>query len=375
MNKILIISEHHYNNFSGGGISTAIYNIFFYLKNDFNFIFLSNNIKLNFKKDLFNIRTVYLNNNFFYFIKLYFFLKNNYFKKVHINGLFSKNYSFVSLVICSFFFNGEIIVSPRGMLKKTAINGSLLKTFYLLILKLILNKKKIIFHGTSDEEIKEISFFFKNFKHILISDLPPKRIEKIFKTKKVYNCLNVISIGRIVDLKNLYFILKSLLSISKIKENNTMNLNLDICGLIFDKNYWIKCKKIIDELVKNKNINIKYHGEIDKNQIIGLFQKSHLLFFPSKGENYGFVIAESLSNLVPALISNKTAFDFNKATSFGLSISLSKNKDFTNALQYYLNLGQNEFDLLRKNIYNNYNNYMKIDLKVEKLNLLYKQDL
>ena len=76
MNKILIISEYHYNNKSGGGISTAISNIFLYLKDDFNFTFLSDNKMSNQKKNLFDIKTVFINNNLFYFIRLFFFLKN-----------------------------------------------------------------------------------------------------------------------------------------------------------------------------------------------------------------------------------------------------------------------------------------------------------
>ena len=375
MNKILIISEYHYNNKSGGGISTAIYNIFLYLKDDFNFTFLSNNKKSNQKKNLFDIKTVFINNNLFYFIRLFLFLKNNYFKKIHINGLFSKNYSFVSLVICSIFYSGEIIISPRGMLKKTAINGSLTKKIYLSILRLILNKKKIIFHGTSKEEIEETTLFFKKFKSVLISDLPPKRIKKKYKTKKDSQILNIISIGRIVDLKNLYFVLTTLMSISKIKNNNIANLNLDICGLIYDFKYWRKCKKIIDELIKYPNINIKYHGEIEKDKINSLFKKSHLLFFPSKGENYGFVIAESLSNLVPVLTSDNTAFDLEKFSFFGFSISLNKKKDFIKIIQNYINLSQDEFNSLRKNIYKNYNTFMKINLKTEDFKMLYKQCL
>lgn len=87
-----------------------------------------------------------------------------------------------------------------------------------------------------------------------------------------------------------------------------------------------------------------YHGEVAHSEISGLFRSSHLFLFPTYGENYGHVIAESLANGCPLILSDMTPWnDINKHNA-GYSYSLTNTEGFRNALQEYVDMDQQEWN-------------------------------
>ena len=51
-----------------------------------------------------------------------------------------------------------------------------------------------------------------------------------------------------------------------------------------------------------------YHGELDPSEVIPVFREHDCLALPTRGENFGHVIAESLSASCPVIASSATPF-------------------------------------------------------------------
>ncbi|HBI22280.1 MAG TPA: group 1 family glycosyltransferase, partial [Legionella sp.] len=97
--------------------------------------------------------------------------------------------------------------------------------------------------------------------------------------------------------KNLYFALQVL-------ERIESTLVFDVYGPIEDKEYWQVCLDLIEQLPSN--IVVNYMGTVTPAQVADVFSAYDLFFFPTLGENYGHVIAESMSVGTPVLLSDQT---------------------------------------------------------------------
>lgn len=368
MNKIFVFSVFNYESNNGGGITSAIRNLILNLKSNFHFINIYNSEKLQHESPDF----IYLNPNYFYFLKLYFFLKKHRPEIVFINGFFSINSSLIPYLI-SILLKNKIIISPRGMLKNTALkNNNIIKLLVLKLYKLFLSDY-VVFHATNSLEREEIIQIFGNKSKIyIISDIPPLQIAYNFKEfPKKKNEIDLLYLARIDGLKNLKFILKILY---KIYRNNRISykINFNIAGEISDQLYWNECINTIENLKQFENLKINYLGKLDKNQIDVIFKKMHLLFLPTNGENYGYSIAESLSHSIPVLISDKTPFRNLDKIDFGYDIPLKNEDYFSEILLKYIRLDNNEFQKIRINIYKKYNTFVNIEKIIQDYNNFFK---
>ena len=91
--------------------------------------------------------------------------------------------------------------------------------------------------------------------------------------------------------------------------------------------------------------------------------QSHLFFLPTKSENYGHTIFESLSVGTPVLISNKTPWRDLSYYNAGWDISLSNKLDFVNAINNIANLSIKEYEKKRLDSLN----FVKKKINIKKI--------
>src|SRR5690606_10471907 len=98
-------------------------------------------------------------------------------------------------------------------------------------------------------------------------------------------------------------------------------LRFDIYGPISDQDYWKECQALIKSLPAN--VVATYCGSVAPARVAELFSKYDLFFLPTRGENYGHVIAEALSMGTLVLISDQTPWRELQADGLGWDVPLA----------------------------------------------------
>lgn len=126
-------------------------------------------------------------------------------------------------------------------------------------------------------------------------------------------------------MKNLDFALNTLALTSK-------RIRFDIYGPLEDQNYWKECQAIIKKLPAT--ISVNYCGTVLPANVKATFGLYDLFLFPTRGENYGHVIAESFSTGTPVLLSDKTPWSDLESDGLGWNLSLENPAAFAQKIEY-----------------------------------------
>lgn len=225
-----------------------------------------------------------------------------------------------------------VIVSPRGEFAWASLRQKYLKKiFFIQLAKLFRLYKNVIWHASSEQEKLEIIKVMKirpESIHVAL-DLPDIRaldmvVDLNSPTTPGSKDLRIIFLSRIAREKNLDYALRIL------KKVNSMVI-FDIYGPIDNKRYWKECQKVLRQLPEN--VKARYRGLINHNEAIQTFGAYDLFLFPTGGENYGHVIAESLTAGTPVLISDKTPWNNLRNDGLGWDISIEHEGSFITVIE------------------------------------------
>jgi glycosyltransferase involved in cell wall biosynthesis len=345
MKRVIILTDHYFDDRRGGGISSAVSNLFLNLDGEVNFSLIS------FRQKDGKIRPIF----FYYALVRYLFFDKNI--VIYLTGIFNFQSNIVPIFLARFSRN-KTILSPRGMLKASALNQSKKKLLFLKLVRALLKKSTII-HVTDKAEESESSFFFPDLKHRRILDFPPTRINKFPTRSKSSDELSLLYIGRLDELKNLYSVLDTLKNLSNFLKNNHLNsaknFKFTIIGQKLDLKYFERCKKLIDEIMDLNEITIHHIEFVPYHDLQQYFLNHHFFISLSKGENFGYTIAESLANAMPVIITSNSPFGKLGELKIG---SVIKDDDLScvyREILFYYNMGKAEYNDLSKSIFDNYN--------------------
>ncbi len=258
---------------------------------------------------------------------------------IYLNSMFSLKFTIYPLLISSLYRREySLILSPRGMLRASAIQYKTgKKIFFLKSLRLLGFHRAIRFHATDETEAKDIRTYFgkasrlsviANFPGALIGEFPP-----LFKNAGE---LSLIFVGRIHPIKNLDFLLLILKEV-------TAEVRLTVVGNLEEEAYWEKCRKIIAELPAN--IKVDYPGEVANHELSVIIAKHHIFVLPTNGENFGHAIFEALAIGKPVLISDQTPWRNLQSACAGWDLSLDRPEEFLQVIEQAAAFGQEEYDL------------------------------
>lgn len=233
----------------------------------------------------------------------------------------------------------NVLLAPRGELCKGALKKKFKKIPYLCALRTLGLFKNIKFQSTSDEETVEIARWTKTsrdniYKLINVPSVPQMINERIDKS---IGRANLIFLSRIVAKKNLLFAVEAL-------GNVNGEICFDIYGPIEDKNYWALCLKKATELPAN--IKVKYCGDLSHDEVLETLNKYHAFLFPTKSENYGHVIVESLMAATPVIVSDQTPWLDLQYVNAGWALPLTL-QFFSNAIQDIIDMPDNKYNKMR----------------------------
>ena len=155
---------------------------------------------------------------------------------------------------------------------------------------------------TSKREEAELKAIVgKDSRCVIASDLPRRGLAEHTRTKED-GLLKLCFIARISRKKNLISVPDIL---SKLDEDHAVSL--DVYGTCEDEAYLRECSQKLDALESLRpDFDWEYKGEADSEKIPEIFADHDAFLFPTLGENYGHVIAESLSAGCIPVISDTT---------------------------------------------------------------------
>jgi glycosyltransferase involved in cell wall biosynthesis len=208
---------------------------------------------------------------------------------IHIHGIWAI-YSVISILIC-YRLNKAYMISPHGCLERWSLNHKKLKkTIGLLLLKKFIKKANCFFVTSPDEAesvLREIGYESNIVSHSLGIES-----SHITRTLESYKNKQILFVSRVSPKKGVDRLIKAFI---KMEKNDWM---LKIAGPL-EFNYSKKLKKIVSNYKYSDTI--EFFGRLDRFNIQELYLNSSFFAFPTHSENFGFVIADSLSFKLPVL--------------------------------------------------------------------------
>ena len=257
--------------------------------------------------------------------------------------------------------HAQIVLSPRGMLRESAIKfKTTRKKLFISLLNSWHIPEKIHFHATDEQERKDIRRYFpRTLKLDMVPNFSAALPTAIPTIEKKPGALLCVFISRINSIKNINFFLEIL---GQVPE--TLHIELAIYGEVEDASYWQVAQKKIHSLPKN--IKIIYHGPLPHAQVMATLGAHHIFVLPTKGENFGHAIYEALSAGRPVLISDKTPWLGLRQKEVGWDLPLTDTSVWLGALKEAAAFDQSTYNNWSTNCRQYIRDYIeKADLKNE----------
>ncbi|WP_051545442.1 glycosyltransferase family 4 protein [Butyrivibrio sp. MC2021] len=285
---------------------------------------------------------------------------------LYLNGFFSPIFTIKPLVLRRLgrIKKKRTILVARGDLmqgKGRLGHKRLKKLVYITVAKLTGMYNDILWHATSEDELRDINRIFSKAKVYEIANLPPRlETEKPF-IDKVPGKLKLVFISRITKTKNLSYALEVL------KQINEGEIVFDIYGPTEDKGYWAECENLIREMPEN--VTVSYCGEIPHNKVPDVFRQYHAFFFPTLGENYGHIIVEAMMNNCLCILSEGTTPWDEYIKGLDIGAPLDKQERFAGIIKHLISADQSAMNSMLK--YNK--DYIALKANPDKEIELYKK--
>jgi glycosyltransferase involved in cell wall biosynthesis len=248
---------------------------------------------------------------------------------IYLNSFLSPTFTLKVLLLRRLGSLGKIpiLLNPRGELAPSALaQQPAKKQAFIAAARLLGLYRHLDWHATNADEVRFIrTIWGKGTRVHVASNIPaaPAVLAGGVRGRKVPGKLSACFLSRICTVKNLDYALSILAEVRETVE-------LSIFGPIEDEQYWEKCQSIIATLPAN--IAVNYRGPAAPPDISHVFQNHDLLILPTKGENYGHVIAEALREGCPVLISDKTPWRNLTASRAGWDLPLDHPESFRDAV-------------------------------------------
>ncbi len=250
-----------------------------------------------------------------------------------------------------------VIVAPRGELSPGALCIRWRKkSLYLKVAAKTGLYREVFWHATADLEKQEITNLLARYGlangdrqqisesiHVA-SNVPGAPAEsEVRGLRKHSGDVRFIFISRVAPKKNLALAIELL---TKVRGQVTF----DIYGPVDDAAYWRSCGALIAGAPAN--VRIQYCGALPHSEAQQKFSEYHFFLFPTFGENYGHVIAESLAAGCPVVISDKTPWSGLKKKNIGWDLPLEDGPAWMEVLQHCADMdgevyGQMSLDCVR----------------------------
>jgi glycosyltransferase involved in cell wall biosynthesis len=120
------------------------------------------------------------------------------------------------------------------------------------------------------------------------------------------------------------------------------NVVFEIYGPENEHEYAQRCHAIAEKLPGN--IRVAWNGPLSYEKVNHAFASAHFFLFPTKGENFGHVIFESLAAGTPVLLSDQTPWTGLPEAGAGWCTPLSNRENWVKHVQHCIEMTQDEYN-------------------------------
>jgi len=368
--KTILVCTKYYEPMyiAGGGVVTMV-NLISKLKSEFNFVVICEDRLPNDVKPFENIvadkwhylhdksvKIIYVSPSNRRILNLKKLIDSVQCDLVFLNSFFSQFTTFPFLLLNKFKENNNapVIIAPRGELHSGALSSKKLKKFlYIKFINFFGLMNGFSWLVTDKNEKNDVAKKINNANDVFICEDIPQDLSNlnIFDSSKLRatknsNILHLVYISRILGKKGLKNAIEAVIGLSIFASGEIV---FDIYGPIVDNKYWAKCLKIINNNKKN-NLKISYLGELKIDEVIPTFQRYHFFLFPTFGENYGYVVHESLLGGCPIILTNNTPWKNLEDNKVGFNYD--SDAELREILIKCMDMDKNNFEVLTSNAYN-----------------------
>jgi len=210
-----------------------------------------------------------------------------------------------------------VILAPRGEFSPGALAVKpWRKALFLRAAAMLGLHAAVQWHASTEFEAADIRNVTGQTRTIHVaSNLPAPPIQEVLRhqPRKPNDALRILFLGRISPMKNLAFAFDAL---AQVKAPCTFT----VAGMVDDEHYWAACQDHLARL--GHNVSFRYAGPVTHNHVPALLAEHDLMFLPTRGENFGHAILESLAAGTPVLTSDKTPWRGLEARQVGWDLPL-----------------------------------------------------
>jgi len=260
---------------------------------------------------------------------------------IYLNSFFSVRFSFFPLLIAR-LLGQKVVLAPRGEFSEGALGlKANKKNAFIRLYKLLSLQKRILFQVSSEFEAEDVRRTLGRAVDTWVAENIGSQDFASVILPKDKHTLKAVFVSRISPKKNLVGALEML---AQTRES----VVYDIYGPKEDEQYWAACQEKIDMLPSNVQVN--YKGSLQPQDVVNTIAGYDVFFMPTKGENYGHVIAEALCAGLPLLIADTTPWRGLQEKGLGWDLPLGKPRAFASALDELSVMSPEEHLNMRENV-------------------------
>jgi len=340
MKTILIFVPNYFPGYRSGGIARTVINTVEWLGDDFNFLIVTRDRDLGVEEPYPDIRygtwlplgrsrVRYLAPEELSLAAVEALVKETPHDVLHLNSFFDSVFTIKLLLLMRLgrIKEPRVVMSPRGEFvegplhlkypkKRLYIELSRLAGFY---------SKGLRWHASSRHEAEGIvgAMRLPADRVSTAIDLPVRDLVQKLPALAPHPRLRVAFLSRLTREKNLDGALRIMQQVNR-------PMDFDIIGPQEDPAYWADCSALLEKLPQQ--VRASYLGPVAPEEVFLRLAEYDVLLFPSHGENYGHVIAESIAVGTRVLISENTPWRGLAADGLGWDLDLDDTSAFVHVL-------------------------------------------
>ena len=262
---------------------------------------------------------------------------------VYVNSFFDTKYSIIPqfLFLLGIFSPEVFVIAPRGEFSPGALRiKEAKKRAYLFVFRLLGLSRRVLWHASTTNEDHDIRAVVGAHARVVVREddtlLPPVAAPP--EPHPEPGILHAVSLSRISPKKGLVTLLEGLQSVRA-------PLVLDVIGPAEDIDYFEQCRAAAAAVPAN--IQVNFVGPKDADEIRMVLADYDVMLCPTKGENFGHVIAEALSVSCPVLCADVTPWTQLLASGGGQVVPENTAEGWAQAVESYARLPYKELFELR----------------------------